>query len=132
MLNNKLKELRLDRNLTQEAVAEYLGVTPQAVSKWERGLVSPDIMLLPRISALFRCSIDSIFNSEPVWGVKHRQEFESEIRELHAKEDWEGVYSAWMKEIELNPENYGYYTCVMKHVLRKKCLMTIMLSHCYG
>ena len=40
-LNNKLKELRISRNMTQEAVAEHLGVSSQTVSKWERGLLSP-------------------------------------------------------------------------------------------
>ena len=37
-LNNKLKELRISRNMTQEAVAEHLGVSSQTVSKWERGV----------------------------------------------------------------------------------------------
>ena len=49
-LKNKLKELRISRNMTQEAVAEYLGVSSQTVSKWERGLLSPDIYLLPKIA----------------------------------------------------------------------------------
>ena len=60
-LNEKLKELRQNRNLTQTAVAEYLGISAQTVSKWERGLLSPDILLLPKLAVLCRCSIDSIF-----------------------------------------------------------------------
>jgi uncharacterized protein YjbI with pentapeptide repeats len=39
-----------------------LGVTAQAVSKWETKISTPDINLLPKISALFKCSIDSLFN----------------------------------------------------------------------
>ena len=61
-LKNKLKELRTSRNMTQEAVAEQLGVSSQTVSKWERGLLSPDILLLPKIALLFKCSIDSLFD----------------------------------------------------------------------
>lgn len=60
-LKQKLKELRLVRRLTQEEVAEALGVSAQTVSKWERGLLSPDISLLPKIALLYRCSIDSLF-----------------------------------------------------------------------
>ena len=70
-LKQKLKELRASRRLsvcatvrrlTQEEVAEALGVSAQTVSKWERGLLSPDISLLPKIALLYRCSIDSLFD----------------------------------------------------------------------
>ncbi len=66
-LNKKLRELRLARNLTQENVAEYLKVSSQTVSKWERGLLSPDITLLPKIALLFHCSIDTLFDMETVY-----------------------------------------------------------------
>lgn len=119
-LKNKLKELRVARNMTQEMVAEQLCVSSQTVSKWERGLLSPDIYLLPKIAVLYKCSIDSLFDMELVWSVEHRREFENKIRELHEKQDWEGVYHAWIREIELNPDHYGNYADVMLHVYRKK------------
>ncbi len=119
-LKNKLKELRTSRNMTQEAVAEQLGVTSQTVSKWERGLLSPDIALLPKIALLFKCSIDSLFDMDLVWSIEHRKEFSEKIHTLHAKKDWEGVYQAWIREIELNPDHYGNYADVMLHVYRKK------------
>lgn len=119
-LKNKLKELRTARNMTQEAVAEQLGVSSQTVSKWERGLLSPDISLLPKIALLFKCSIDSLFDMELSWGPEHRREFEAQIHALHAQKDWEGVYRAWVREIELNPDYYVNYPDVMLHVLRKR------------
>ncbi len=119
-LKNKLKELRVAHNMTQETVAEHLGVSSQTVSKWERGLLCPDINLLPKIALLFKCSIDFLFDMELAWGLEHRQEFEAEIRELHSKKDWEGVYRAWIREIELNPDTYKNYSDVMLHVYRKK------------
>ena len=119
-LQNKLKELRTACRMTQEAVAEKLGVSSQTVSKWERGLLSPDIALLPQIALLFKCSIDSLFDMDLVWSIEHRREFEAKIHELHAKKDWEGVYQSWIREIELNPDNYGNYPDVMLHVYRKK------------
>ncbi len=119
-LKIKLKELRTTRGMTQEAVAEYLGVSSQTVSKWERGLLNPDISLLPKIALLYRCTIDSLFSVELTWSVEHRREFEAKIHELHSKKDWEGVYRAWMQEIELNPDNYNNYLDVMLHVLRKE------------
>ena len=119
-LRSKLKHLRMAHGMTQEAVAEALGVSSQTVSKWERGLISPDIALLPKIALLFKCSIDSLFDMDMVWSAEHRKEFGVHIRELHEKKDWEGVYQAWMCEIALNPDHYGNYADVMLHVYRKK------------
>jgi len=119
-LKNKLKELRMAHNMTQEAVADHLGVSSQTVSKWERGLLSPDIALLPKIALLFKCSIDSLFDMDLVWSIEHRKEFGEKIHALHEKKDWEGVYQAWIREIELNPDHYGNYAGVMLHVYRKK------------
>ena len=119
-LKNKLKQLRVIEGMTQEEVANRLGVSSQTVSKWERGLLYPDITLLPKIALLFKCSIDSLFDMELVWGIEHRREFEERLHALHEQKDWEGVYQAWLREIELNPDHYENYPDVMLHVLRKK------------
>lgn len=60
-IGTKIKQLRLERNVTQEALAEHLGVTAQAVSKWERGVSAPDISLLPELSVFFGVRIDDFF-----------------------------------------------------------------------
>ena len=51
--------------LTQEGLAQKLGVTNQAVSKWESGQSCPDLALLPRIADLFGITIDALFGREP-------------------------------------------------------------------
>lgn len=56
-----LKRLRKGKNLTQETLADFLGVSFQAVSKWERGETYPEITILPAISAFFGVSIDDLF-----------------------------------------------------------------------
>ncbi len=60
-LGNQIKNLRQTKGLTQEALAEKLGVTAQAVSKWERGTALPDIGLLPQLSVTFGVTIDRLF-----------------------------------------------------------------------
>lgn len=55
-----LKELRKLKNLTQERLAEFLGVSFQTVSKWERGDTYPDITMLPEIAAFFKISVDDL------------------------------------------------------------------------
>ena len=119
-LKDKLRELRLSRKMTQETAAEHLGVTSQTVSKWERGLLSPDIALLPKIALLYRCSIDSLFAMDAVWGIEHREEFLKKIRAYKQRNDWAGEYDAWMREIELNPDHYDNYVKVMLAVVMRK------------
>lgn len=117
-LKDKLKELRTARNLTQEEVAEYLGVSAQTVSKWERGLSAPDIMLLPKIALLCQCSIDSLFEMDSMWGREHQKSFEKKLDILHGQQNWEGMYTELIREIELNPDSFGYYRVIMAFVLR--------------
>jgi len=64
MFQDRIKTLRLERNMTQQELGDLLGVTAQAVSKWETGLATPDIISLPKISKLFSCSIDSLLFGE--------------------------------------------------------------------
>ncbi|MBR4953433.1 MAG: helix-turn-helix domain-containing protein [Oscillospiraceae bacterium] len=61
-IGNQIKALRAQRGITQETLAEKLNVSAQAVSKWERGAATPDIQLLPAISAYFGVSIDELFS----------------------------------------------------------------------
>lgn len=56
-----LQKFRKKRGLTQEELAEKLGVTFQAVSKWENAKAAPDIFLLPTIAGVFGCTIDQLF-----------------------------------------------------------------------
>lgn len=60
--SSRLLELRQSKKFTQEELALRLGVTPQAVSKWERGIGLPDIELVCEMSKLFDVSLDSLFN----------------------------------------------------------------------
>lgn len=60
-IGRNIKQLRQQKNLTQEQVAAKLGVTYQAVSKWENETNTPDIALLPDIAALFGVTIDALF-----------------------------------------------------------------------
>ena len=63
-IGENIRSLRQRKGLTQEQVAQQLGVTYQAVSKWENGTNTPDIALLPEIAALFGVTIDALFNQD--------------------------------------------------------------------
>lgn len=63
-LGDKLSSLRRTHNFTQEQLAELLGVSRQAVSKWESGTAYPETDKLIRISKLFDCSLDYLLRDD--------------------------------------------------------------------
>ena len=65
-LAENLKKYRLLKDLTQEDIAVMLNITPQSVSKWERGETYPDITLLPALANIFETSIDLLMGMDTV------------------------------------------------------------------
>ena len=61
-LGKKIKQFRFKAGLTQEQLAEKMGVAPQSVSKWENAVAMPDITLLPLLAEIFGVSIDDLFD----------------------------------------------------------------------
>lgn len=61
-IGEKIKVLRKGKNISQESLAKALGVTFQAVSKWETNATVPDVSLIPSIASFFGVSIDALFD----------------------------------------------------------------------
>ena len=61
-LGEKIKTLRKQKNISKEGLANYLGVTFQAVSKWETEAAMPDVALIPAIASFFGVSTDELFD----------------------------------------------------------------------
>ncbi len=61
-LGKKIRQLRLKAGLTQEQLAEKVGVVPQSVSKWENAAAMPDITALPMLAEVFGVTIDDLFD----------------------------------------------------------------------
>ena len=78
-LGRRIQALRRAQSLTQEALAERMGVTPQAVSKWENDLSCPDIMSLPQLARELHTTVDTLLTGEaagevPVAALKKPEE----------------------------------------------------------
>ena len=63
-LGKRIATLRKDKGLKQDALAEALGVSPQAVSKWENDQTCPDISLLPKLAELLGVSVDELLSGK--------------------------------------------------------------------
>lgn len=61
ILAEKIYTARKSMKITQEVLAEKLGITPQSVSRWENGQSRPDVDMLPRLAAFFGVTIDALF-----------------------------------------------------------------------
>ena len=61
-----IKQLREQRDMTQEELAKRLGVKPPAVSKWERGMAYPSMNTVIKMAELFQVSMDVVLGLAPI------------------------------------------------------------------
>ena len=64
-LGKRIAGHRKALGLTQDALAEQLGITAQAISKWENGQSCPDISMLPKLAEIFNCTTDALLGIAP-------------------------------------------------------------------
>lgn len=69
-LGTRITEYRKRNNMTQEQLAEAMGVSPQAVSKWENDISCPDISILLKLSELFQISVDELLKGREYTEVR--------------------------------------------------------------
>jgi len=76
------KKLRKEKGLTQEKIAEELGVSGQSVSRWEIGVCYPDLELLPSIANYFDVTVDSLLSNDRDAKEKEREHFLEAINSI--------------------------------------------------
>ena len=80
---------RKEKGLTQEALANKLGVSNQAVSKWEGDVCCPDLQLLPLLADTLELSLDELFGRESMAKTAQKAEADSQILPIAAELPWE-------------------------------------------
>lgn len=83
-LSQRLRTLRRQNDYTQEQLAEYLGISSQAVSRWETGATSPDISMLPMLGECFGVTVDELLG---VNETEKRHEINRIVAETSAEID---------------------------------------------
>ena len=110
LLSAKLREQRRKLEMTQEDVANALGVAPQTVSKWERAETYPDITLLPALANLFDVTVDELLGMEQIREARRIGEVYTTAR-LHLRQkDWLGAIEVYEHALRIWPNDAGILT----------------------
>lgn len=106
-LSENLKKYRIMNNLTQEDVAEYLGVTPQSVSKWERSECYPDITLLPTLANIFETSLDLLIGMDTIRSQETRYNIHRKATEYQRNGDYVSAEKVYRDALMIYPNDSG-------------------------
>ena len=87
-----IAEKRKQRGLTQQALAEHVGISKPAVSKWESGQSYPDIELLPVLASFFDCTVDELLGYEPQLSREEVQALYAKLSAEFVSQPFEQVY----------------------------------------
>ena len=85
-IGESIRKLRKERELTQEALANFLGISYQSISKWERGDSYPDITLLPSIASFFDVTVDALLGIDQSKKEDRIQKYINEYELLYYKD----------------------------------------------
>jgi len=106
-LSANLKKYRLMKELTQEDVAEYLGITAQSVSKWERGESYPDITLLPALANIFETSVDRLLGMDTIRADETRRNIHKTAVEHQQSGDYPMAEKTYREALLIYPNDPG-------------------------
>ncbi len=107
-IGKRIKDLRKKNDLTQEKLADYLGVSYQAVSKWETGVSSPDLSLIAPLTRLLHVSADELLGLTDETADERRAYFDAECFEYGKKDDPEGDYPIALQAVAEYPDDFKY------------------------
>lgn len=115
-----LIRLRRSKSVTQEDLANFLGITKASVSKWENSQSMPDILLLPRIASYFDITVDALLGYEPQLSREQIQRLYHDLAADFAKRPFEEVMERCTELVK------KYYSCYP--FLFQMCIL--WMNHC--
>ena len=104
-IGEKLKELRHQENITQDCLAEVLGVSSQSVSRWELGICYPDLELLPVIANYFDITLDDLVGMNKIRGEEMRISIFTEALNFEREEQWDNAIEVLRNALKTFPSD---------------------------
>ena len=105
-IGNNIKKYRKKRKITQEQLAEVLGVSDQAVSRWENGTTYPDIELLPTIALYFGVTLDELMGMEAIKDESDIEDIMNRRKEFRSRGEVVKSYEMLREAVKRYPNNY--------------------------
>lgn len=133
MLNEILKEKREKAKLTQNEVAEKLHVSPQSISKWERGEALPSVEFLPKLAEVYKCKVGEFFNEKTIIEIKNIPDVSTPDRFYKELKKAYDEYKQG-KEFSLNEKykgNIDFFKKVLKFLTKQSVLSISMLQRAF-
>ncbi|MBO4324854.1 MAG: helix-turn-helix transcriptional regulator [Lachnospiraceae bacterium] len=105
-IGSNIKKYRKQRKITQEQLAKVLGVSDQAVSRWENGSTYPDIELLPTIALYFRVTLDELMGMEAIKDESDIEDILNRRKEFRNRGEVVKSYEMLREAVKRYPNNY--------------------------
>lgn len=107
-IGEMIRELRKEKMITQEKLAEVLNVSFQSVSRWENGLANPDISLIPIIARFFNVSTDYLFDMHSEEYERKRENYEAAWLKARSSGDISGCIALMEDAVKEFPQDYHF------------------------
>ena len=123
-LGENIRSLRIAHGITQEQFGYELGVSAQAVSRWETGATYPDITMLPMIADFFDVTLDELMGRGRVLETNEREAFFKRMHEMYDRGEIANILEAYDQMLQKHPNdayllhgkaNILYYSQFKKH-----------------
>lgn len=104
-LGKNIKKLRIQKNMTQEDLADLLNTTAKSVSRWESEVTYPDIILLPLLANIFEVTVDELLDTEIIKQDEYLIELKKKAFEYQNNNDYEKELTLWQEAYKKLPNN---------------------------
>lgn len=101
----KIKQLRREKNITQEELGELVGLTSKAISRWENDTSYPDITLLPILANIFEISVDELLGVENIKQDEYVKKIKKKANQFEQNNDYESQLKLWQEAYKKLPNN---------------------------
>lgn len=129
IIGENIKRLRRERKITQDTLASHLGLSCQAVSKWERGDSLPDISTIVPMANFFRVSTDEILGLNVERREADIAQYLADYEEMDARDDIDGKYALVKKAYLQYPDDYRILKLYTEYLCADPTVEDGFLSH---